>query len=218
MRILVTSDLHGSKEAYSEFKTICIDEKLNLGIIAGDLTTFSKNKIQEEEKLQCILNSIGIPILFIMGNDDEYEWIDRENLHNINQKSYEYGEFRFIGYQYSNPFIGGKFEKKEFEQKMDFIELEKICTDKFILISHGPAFGILDNIDNKNAGSKALLEFLYKTKPEYHFFGHIHEQAGIFQNDVNVNDKHILSINVSYPIKKEFYLLDTRDCTIEIWK
>jgi Icc-related predicted phosphoesterase len=202
MKILLSSDLHGLIEAYLNFKSICINEKVNLGIVAGDLTTFSSKKIEED--IKNIFDGIGIPILFIMGNDDQYEWEDSKNAYNINQKTFDCNGYRFIGYQFTNPFIGGIFEKNEYEQRLDFSELKKLCNNKFILITHGPPFGILDKVGNKNVGSKALLNFIQETKPEFHFFGHIHEQAGIFENN----------INGAYPIKKEFYLLNTEDKTI----
>ena len=112
MKILLSSDLHGSIKAYRNFKRICINEKVNIGIIAGDLTTFSYNSFEDEFKIKNILDNIGVPILFIMGNDDEHEWGDSRNVYNINQKHYDYNGYRFIGYQYTNPFIGGIFEKK----------------------------------------------------------------------------------------------------------
>ncbi|AEF82821.1 metallophosphoesterase family protein [Leadbettera azotonutricia] len=105
------------------------------------MTTFSENNKTEEIKIKNILAEIGIPILFIMGNDDKYEWKNSKNMYNLNQKEYEYDEYRFIGYQFTNPFIGGIFEKPEYDQIVDLISLEELCTDKYILITHGPAFG-----------------------------------------------------------------------------
>ena len=84
MKMLVTSDLHGLINAYLDFKSICIEENVNFGVIAGDLTTFSENRFDEEMKIKNILDEIGIPILFIMGNDDEYEWKNGKNTYNGN--------------------------------------------------------------------------------------------------------------------------------------
>ena len=205
MKILFSSDIHGSKTVYSNFKNKCIKEKVNIGIIAGDLTTFSENIFEEEERIKNILDSIGIPILFIMGNDDEHEWKNGKNTYNINQKLMILNGCRFVGYQYTNPFIGGSFEKEEDKQEKDFEEMKKNCNGNFILITHGPAFGILDKVNGKNVGSKALLKFIQETEPEYHLFGHIHEEASICKN----------SINGAYPIKKEFYLIDIENKIIK---
>lgn len=43
-----------------------------------------------------------------------------------------------------------------------------------MLITHGPAHGILD----LNLGCKILKKFILKQKPVYHIFGHIHETGG----------------------------------------
>ena len=42
------------------------------------------------------------------------------------------------------------------------------------LITHGPAYGILD----LKLGCKILKKFILKQKPVYHIFGHIHEMGG----------------------------------------
>jgi len=200
MRILVMSDPHGSVQAYKQYKKNCIENNANVGIISGDLTTYSESPFEDEQKLKSILDSIEIPILFIMGNDDEFEWENGKKTININQRKIVINNHCFIGYQYTNPFIGGDFEKDENNQLKDFEELEKLCEDNYILVTHGPAFGILDKVgNNKNVGSKALLGFINKTKPLYHVFGHIHEDSGILNN----------SINASFPISKSMYLIIT---------
>jgi Icc-related predicted phosphoesterase len=48
-----------------------------------------------------------------------------------------------------------------------------------LLITHGPPFGILDNVINGNyAGDKDLLQKVEEIKPAVHVFGHIHEAYG----------------------------------------
>lgn len=80
-----------------------------------------------------------------------------------------------------------------------FMESEEIIAKRFqlipndidILITHGPPYGILDELDAVlrprvsgmvNAGSKSLrnvvLDGKYFTKLKFHVFGHIHEQGG----------------------------------------
>lgn len=57
--------------------------------------------------------------------------------------------------------------------------IAKIPTDTDVLISHSPAYGILDFDDNINYGSEELLARLAVVKPRLHLFGHIHAQHGI---------------------------------------
>jgi len=53
-----------------------------------------------------------------------------------------------------------------------------------LLITHGPAFGVLDkNQINENCGCQDLLEAVERIKPRYHIFGHIHEGYGMKEMD-----------------------------------
>ncbi len=48
-----------------------------------------------------------------------------------------------------------------------------------LLITHGPPYGILDQLANDtHAGCKDLLNAIKKIKPKVHVFGHIHESYG----------------------------------------
>ncbi len=58
----------------------------------------------------------------------------------------------------------------------------KIPTDTDVLITHTPAYGILDFDDNINYGSEELLHALTSIAPRLHLFGHIHKQHGMTTN------------------------------------
>ena len=47
-----------------------------------------------------------------------------------------------------------------------------------ILVSHGPAYGILDSVDGRHVGCESLLQHIIQKKPYIHAFGHVHEAAG----------------------------------------
>lgn len=54
-----------------------------------------------------------------------------------------------------------------------------ITDDIDILVTHGPAYGVLDRtMNNNNAGCHYLLSKVLEKKPQYHLFGHIHEAYG----------------------------------------
>jgi len=54
-----------------------------------------------------------------------------------------------------------------------------IPPDTNLLITHGPPFGILDQVANdRHVGCKDLLHTIKEIKPEVHVFGHIHESYG----------------------------------------
>ncbi|MDZ7934040.1 MAG: metallophosphatase domain-containing protein [Emticicia sp.] len=55
----------------------------------------------------------------------------------------------------------------------------KIPHDVDILITHGPAYGILDKTTrNENVGCEDLLVKIKQVKPKFHICGHIHEAYG----------------------------------------
>jgi Icc-related predicted phosphoesterase len=63
---------------------------------------------------------------------------------------------------------------KEIQEKWDLIS-----NDVDVLITHGPAFGILDrNINGENAGCENLLSKIEEIRPKVHVCGHIHEGYG----------------------------------------
>ena len=51
--------------------------------------------------------------------------------------------------------------------------------DADVLITHSPAYGILDFDDNINYGDEQLLTKVMEIKPRLHLFGHIHAKHGI---------------------------------------
>ncbi len=59
------------------------------------------------------------------------------------------------------------------------LNYDKIPIDTDILITHTPAYGILDFDDNINYGSEVLLQAVTNVNPRIHLFGHIHKQHGI---------------------------------------
>ena len=73
----------------------------------------------------------------------------------------------------------------------------KIPTNIDILITHSPAYGILDFDDDINYGSEEILSKLTKLNLKAHLFGHIHRQHGItkqngitFSNGAIMNDDY----------------------------
>jgi Icc-related predicted phosphoesterase len=56
---------------------------------------------------------------------------------------------------------------------------KRIPSNTDLLVTHGPAFGILDVIINGNhTGDKDLLKMINEIKPKVHLCGHIHESYG----------------------------------------
>lgn len=78
---------------------------------------------------------------------------------------------------------------KEIKEKWDAIP-----NDTDILVTHGPAYGILDmTLDQEHAGCEYLIKRLNDLKPLVHVFGHIHEAYGIDDKSI----KNTLCVNAS---------------------
>lgn len=75
----------------------------------------------------------------------------------------------------------------------------RIPEDTDILITHSPAYGILDFDDGINYGSEEILERLpYLPYLKAHLFGHIHAQHGIMeQNGVIYSNEAIMNADYS---------------------
>jgi Icc-related predicted phosphoesterase len=58
----------------------------------------------------------------------------------------------------------------------------KIPTDTDVLITHGPPYGILDEViyGGKSVGCEELRKRVLEVQPKLHIFGHIHEGYGYF--------------------------------------
>lgn len=98
----------------------------------------------------------------------------------------------------------------EYEEKLKDI-YGMIPENLDILLTHGPAYGILDEVcqdfKQKWLGSVALRNRIYEAKPRFHVFGHIHEGYGqkflgetTFIN-ATVCDKHYRPINAPIAIE-----------------
>jgi Icc-related predicted phosphoesterase len=197
LNIIAAADIHGKRSVYKSIAYRARQKEIDLVILAGDLTRYRDDALEEEIKE--ILNSIRKPVLFVMGNDDEHEWSSEGNLVNINEKRYIFNGVPFTGYQYSNPFIGGPFEKDELQQGVDLARLRSLVNEETVLVTHNPCYGILDEPEpGRHIGGEELLKLCNERKPKYHIFGHIHESAGVQWNH----------FNVSYPGKKSILKIE----------
>lgn len=83
------------------------------------------------------------------------------------------------------------------------LNYDKIPIDTDVLITHTPAYGILDFDDSINYGSEVLLQAVTNVNPRIHLFGHIHKQHGIttigstiFSNGAIMNNDYSI---LNYP-------------------
>lgn len=112
--------------------------------------------------------------IFICGNHDDclyganIDGLDN-NVHYLCNSAIEIDGVKFYGVPM---FMSGITDR----QSRNYAN---IPADTDILITHSPAFGILDLDNGINYGSEELLKAVSKINPQIHFFGHIHSQHGI---------------------------------------
>jgi len=187
MKITCISDLHGY---FPKLKGG------DLLIIAGDLTARDTN----EEHLDLMTEMGGIQtsknpykkIIYIAGNHDgmldpdtnrygelrtPYNW----NIDYLCDSGTTFEGLKIWGSPHSLTFPGLNHKcaaftgtEQDLKDKYDLIP-----NDIDILVTHSPAYGILDeNFKGDHCGSKALLDAIERIRPKLHIFGHIHEQGG----------------------------------------
>ncbi|UJH90854.1 metallophosphatase domain-containing protein [Antarcticibacterium sp. 1MA-6-2] len=124
--------------------------------------------------------------IIVPGNHDFYLQKNLENLneiipHNIHcliDSGVEIENLKFWG----SPFTPGNgrwaFNKARGKEIRKTWDLVPVGTD--FLITHTPAYGVLDELDNKqHIGCEELWKRVKEVKIPYHIFGHIHNDYGI---------------------------------------
>jgi len=82
-----------------------------------------------------------------------------------------------------------------------------IPTHTDVLITHGPAYGILDIVEREggekvHTGCPSLLKRIERVQPAYHIFGHIHEGFGRVQKG-GVSHCNVSTMNRRYEISNK---------------
>ncbi|MFA5848173.1 MAG: metallophosphoesterase [Thermodesulfovibrionales bacterium] len=198
MRIVATSDIHGSKALINLLIHEIIDkEQIDALIIAGDITpknfdaphTFSEIKLKQKEGLEIIcelLQGVKIPVFMLIGNDDhiaDEEWnkiLRNYGILNLNMTSYPIKGFKITGFQYVLPTPWNtNNELTEEELGLRLKSMEKQINNKTILVTHVPPYRVLDKlISGQHAGSSSIYKMVKDKQPLFHIFGHIHEAFG----------------------------------------
>ncbi len=186
----------------------------DLLIVAGDLTA-RHTPLETVGVLEWLEKQEYRKIIFIAGNhdtqlveDEEYEvffdgkifdikW--SEKIEYLCDSGIEFEGLKIWGSPWSLSFPGINPKCTAFtgdeEKLMD--SYDKIPKDTDILITHGPAFGILDKTkDNRHVGSKSLSSLLrFSCQPKIHLHGHIHESYG--RSFPVYNEKIVITANAS---------------------
>ncbi|MCD6575781.1 MAG: metallophosphoesterase family protein [Nanoarchaeota archaeon] len=180
MKILAASDVHGDKSVIEKLVAKAKKEKVDLIILAGDLTFF-------ENDLTGIIGpfkELEKKIIIIPGNHETFataEFLAKQygpgvyNLHGRSVLFYnEIGIFGAGGADVGLFQIGDEEIEKLLEKAHKPIKDAK----HKILVTHIPPYGT--NIDAlwQHVGSKGVRRVIEKIQPEIALCGHIHETFG----------------------------------------
>jgi Icc-related predicted phosphoesterase len=195
MQVLASADVHGSRPVYHWLITVAREHQVDVIVLAGDLLgcldgfdTPEAAQRHEADMLVELLAGAGIPVLYIMGNDDLIE-LDSgsEQVQSIHGRQVQCGRFSFVGYQYSPPFMGGTHEKPDADIRVDLALLPASCGATTVFVSHSPAFGILDpGLGDERIGSRSLGEYVEANSFRAHIHGHSHAGFGRMDRHFNV--------------------------------
>lgn len=191
MKILHLSDTHGAHHRLRELP------EADVVVHSGDFCMVG----EEREALDFLNWFCDLPYrdkIFICGNHDSclyganIDGLD-SNVHYLCNSGIEIGGLKFYG-------VPMFMEDCVTNRQTSFYN--NIPADTDILITHSPAFGILDlddSIDGEfiNYGSEEILELVMKIRPRALLFGHVHRQHGlteqngiIFSNGAIMNDDY----------------------------
>jgi len=184
MKLLVTSDFHGSLEASHRAASKAQIVEADIVVVCGDVTHFGS--VKDAQKILAPLITLKIPILYVPGNCDPPQLAEAQIsgavcLHGICQIQ---GNASFLG-------LGGApasqfyslFEMTEKAIMETLSQGVKFCLQNkwFVVVSHSaPKDTRVDlAFSNIHAGSVSLRRFIEEKKPNIVFCGHIHEARGI---------------------------------------
>jgi len=190
----------------------------DLLIHAGDISSMGyKHEIQEFCKWFNSLTNYT-SVVFIAGNHDfGFEKRPEETMEIVNS-------YKWITYLQDNHLSFGldmetlikiygspwqpEFHNWAFNLPKNGLELEQkwndIPEDTDILITHGPAFGVLDTIAGQydNLGCELLTKRIKTIKPKIHVCGHIHSGYGyVFDGDTHFINASVLDEQYQYTQK-----------------
>ena len=181
MKILAVSDLHGDIKPIITYLT---DNKVDLIIIAGDITHFGPPELGED--LLNEISSFEIPVMAIPGNCDPrsiHTNIDNSRAINIHARNVVIKNIGICGFGGSNP---TPFDTPlEFEEVQIYDEakraIEGIKDEKITLfITHAPPYNTKTDLlpSGVHVGSTSLRKIIEDVQPTLNICGHIHEASG----------------------------------------
>jgi Icc-related predicted phosphoesterase len=179
LKLLVTADFHGSREAFEKTFQKAREKQVDAALVCGDILHFGS--VQQAKTLLSILTPLHLPILYVSGNTDPPELanIKLEGASNIHAACKSINGYSFIGVAAPHP----TFEVPEEKIRRWLENSANACPQKkpLIVVSHVPPINTKVDIAyiGGHVGSLSLRQFVLEKKPVAVFCGHIHEGRGI---------------------------------------
>jgi Icc-related predicted phosphoesterase len=181
-KIIAISDTHGDHELLEI-------PNGDIFIHCGDFCKYGKQK--EVDSFAKWVNSLPHKYKIVIGGNHDWRMRDTypkvfSQINYLNNESITLEGIKFWGSPYT-PIV--HYDKPWVYYRGTGHEVwDKMPDQVDVLITHGPPNGILDgaireyigdgNYRYENVGCDELLYRILKVKPNYHLFGHIHEQGG----------------------------------------
>ena len=179
LKFWLISDTHGQHES------LIVPQGIDGIIHSGDGGTYKNPHRCKEDMESCLTWLDAIPVkykLYVPGNHDtalEKELIDLSKyptVHVVEHGVIELAGLKIFGSAWTPWFFEWAYNATPPMLERLWNDIPK---DVDIVVTHGPAFGILDQChDGKKAGCELLLKKLQEVKPRFHICGHIHEEGG----------------------------------------
>lgn len=216
MQIIFISDTHGQHKDLQLPKLETKEDEKTMLIHTGDISKRGK-----EDEIKDFLEWFEVQDytykIFIAGNHDFLfemnpslaESFIPKNIIYLNNSSIEIEGIKIWGSPITPRFYDWAFNCDRGEKIKKYWEQIPLDTD--ILLTHGPAYKILDQtIQGLQVGCEELIQFVEKIKPKIHAFGHIHEAYGKANNlDTTFINASVLDIR--YKLVNQPFLIDWKE-------
>lgn len=210
MRIICISDTHEQHTALNQYLYDSVfTHNVDMIICAGDTANNKSSALNYNPQLDFIQWFSELPFkykLYVPGNHNTSE-------HKIDKKIYEDANIirllhqpitieniNFFGSPYTPTFGEGWAFNVNRHKLQPYWEDIPFNTD--ILITHGPPKGILDVASRdhnftEQVGCKSLLNRVFQIQPQYHIFGHLHDEDTIFNHGIrDINGTRFVNASI----------------------
>lgn len=213
MKIVFISDTHAQHQNLQLPKLDLKDSESTMLIHTGDISTMGRES-EVKDFLEWFEKQDYTYKIFIAGNHDFLfernpslaESFIPKNCIYLNNSSVEIEGIKIWGSPITPRFFDWAFNCDRGEKIRKY--WEQIPNDTDIVLTHGPAYGILDQTKHGLlVGCEELIKIIEKIKPKIHAFGHIHEAYGKV-NNVDTTFINASVLDIRYQLVNEPFLID----------